>query len=88
MYWADLRVLHMLSYSLFLKIILFINLLFLAVLDLGSCVGFSSVAGNGGYSLFWCEGLSLLWLLLLRSMGPRAGRFQEPWLLGSRAPAQ
>ena len=35
----------------------------------------SLVAVSGGYSLLWCEGFSLWWLLLL-------------WNTGSRAPAQ
>ena len=31
----------------------------------------SLVAANGGYSLLWCMGFSLRWLLLLWSMGFR-----------------
>ena len=32
----------------------------------------SLVVASGGYSSLWCVGFSLQWLLLLRSMGPRA----------------
>ena len=41
--------------------------LFLAVLGLCCCVGFSLVAGSGGYSL-----VMVRWLLLLWSTGSRA----------------
>ena len=34
--------------------------------------GLSLVAASGGYSLLWCIGFSLQWLLLLRSTGSRA----------------
>ena len=33
--------------------------------------GLSLVAVSGGYSLLWCVGFSLQWLLWLRSMGSR-----------------
>ena len=33
--------------------------------------GLSPVAGSGGYSLLWCAGFSLGWLVLLRSAGSR-----------------
>ena len=37
--------------------------LFLAVLGLGCCLGFSPVAGSRGYSSLWRTGFSLWWLL-------------------------
>ena len=43
----------------------------------------SLVAVSRGYSLLWCEGFSLEWLLLLRSTGSRRGGFRS---CGSRAP--
>ena len=42
----------------------------------------SLVAVSGGYSLWWCTGFSLLWLLLLRSTGSRPMGFSS---CGSRA---
>ena len=33
--------------------------------------GLSLAAASGGYSLLWCAGFSLWWLLLLQSMGSR-----------------
>ena len=33
--------------------------------------GLTLVAVSGGYSLLWCVGFSLWWLLLLRTMGSR-----------------
>ena len=33
--------------------------------------GLSLVVASGGYSSFWCTGVSLQWLLLLRSTGSR-----------------
>ena len=33
--------------------------------------GLSLVVASGGYSLLWCAGLSLSWLLLLQSTGSR-----------------
>ena len=57
--------------------------------------GLSRVAASGGYSLLWCAGFSLWWLLLLWSMGSRHAGFsscgtwaQQLWLTGSRAQAQ
>ena len=35
------------------------------------CESFSLVLASGVYSLLWCVGFSLQWLLLLRSMGSR-----------------
>ena len=46
------------------------------------CVGFSLFAASGGYSSLRCMGLSLRWLLLLRSMGSRRAGFSS---CGSRA---
>ena len=51
--------------------------LFLAVLGLCCCPGFSLVAASGGYSLLRCEGFSLRWLLLLQSMGSRRAGFSS-----------
>ena len=39
--------------------------------------GLSLVAVSGGYSLLWCAGFSLRWLLLLRSMGSRRAGFSS-----------
>ena len=54
----------------------------------------SLVAVSGGYSVLWCTGFSLLWLLLLWSMGSRCAGFsscgtwaQQLWLTGSRGQA-
>ena len=44
--------------------------------------GLSLVAVSGGYSLLWCTGFSLRWLLLLRSMGSRRTGFSS---CGARA---
>ena len=44
--------------------------------------GLSLVAANGGYSLLWCAGFSLRWLLLLRSTGCRCTGFSS---CGTRA---
>ena len=44
--------------------------------------GFSLVATSGGYSSLRCVGLSLWWLLLLRSTGSRYAGFSS---CGSRA---
>ena len=48
------------------------------------CVGssllyasFFLVAASGGYSLLWCAGFSLRWLLLLRSTGSRRAGFSS-----------
>ena len=57
--------------------------------------GLSLVAASGGYSLLWCVGCSLRWLLLLQTTGSRCMGFsscgtwaQQLWLAGSRAQAQ
>ena len=57
--------------------------------------GLSLVAVREGYSLSWCAGSSLWWLLLLWSTGSRCTGFsscgtwaQQLWLTGSRAQAQ
>ena len=44
--------------------------------------GLSLVAASGGYSSLWCEGFSLLWLLLLWSKGSRGAGFSS---CGTRA---
>ena len=70
--------------------------LFLAVLGLWCCSGFSLVVASGDYSLVAvCMDFSLWWLLLLWSSGFRGAGFrtcvmwaQESWLPGSRAQAQ
>ena len=48
--------------------IYYLFILFLSVLGLHCCVGFSLVVASGGYSLAALRGLSLLWLLLLQSV--------------------
>ena len=63
----------------------FFNLLFLAVLGLQCCTGFSLIVASWGYSLLWCAGFSLQWLLWLWSTGSRALGFSS---CGSRAQAQ
>ena len=45
--------------------------------------GLSLVVASGGYSLLWCAGFSLWWLLLLWSTGSRRAGFSSG---GSRAP--
>ena len=55
----------------FKKIIYFMYL-FLAVLGLHCCVGFSIVTASSGYSLAMIHGFSLQGLLLLQSMASRA----------------
>ena len=47
-----------------------------------AALGLSLVAASGGYSLLWCAGFSLQWLLLLRSTGSRCMGFSS---CGSRA---
>ena len=61
---------------LFQNIILFICCL--AVLALHCCAGFFLAEASRGSS-FWCTGLSLRWLLLLRSRGSRALGLQWLW---------
>ena len=75
--------------------------LFILFIDFWLCwvfvaaCGLSLVAASGGYSLLWCTGFSLQWLLLLWSTGSRhtgfsscSTRAQQLWLTGSRAEAQ
>ena len=57
--------------------------------------GLSLVAASRGYSLLWCVGFSMPWLLLFRSTVSRRVGFsscgtwaQQLWLAGSRARAQ
>ena len=57
--------------------------LFLAVLDLCCCVGFSLFAASVGYSTLWCRGFSLQWLLLLCSTLSRARGLQLLRHMGS-----
>ena len=44
--------------------------------------GLSLVVASGGYSLLWCAGFSLQWLLLLWSTGSRCAGFSS---CGTRA---
>ena len=53
--------------------------LFLAVLSLCCCPGSSLIAAIRVYSSLWRAGFSLPGLLLLWSMGSRAGRLQKLW---------
>ena len=39
--------------------------------------GLSLVVASGGYSLLWCVGFSLQWLLLLQSTGSRRTGFSS-----------
>ena len=75
-------------FILFIIIYFWLHWVFVAV------CGLSLVAASGGYSLLWCAGFSLRWLLL-RSTGSRCAGFsscgswaQQLWLTGSRAQAQ
>ena len=65
---------------------LFFFNLFLAVLGLRCCSGFSLVVASGGYSLLRCAGFSLRWLLLLWSMGSKQVGFSScgSWSLERR----
>ena len=58
--------------------------LFLTVLGLRCCVGFSLVAASQGYSSLQCMGFSRQWLLLLQSTGSRHLGFSScgMWLSG------
>ena len=62
--------------SIYLFIYLWMHWAFIAAHRL------SLVAASGGYSLLWCVGFSLWWLLLLRSTGSRHMDFS---CCGSRA---
>ena len=72
--WCSIILLYF--YFYFFKINLFIYL-FLAMLGLRCCAWLSLVEVSGGYSSFRCTGFSLLWLLLLRSMGSRCAGFSN-----------
>ena len=52
-------------------IFIFIYFIFGCIGSLLLCAGFSLVVASGGYSLLWCVGFSLQWLLLLQSTGSR-----------------
>ena len=58
--------------------------LFMAVLGLHCCLGFSLVAASRGYSLVAVCGVLLQWLLLMSS-GFRVHGFQQPQCVGSVA---
>ena len=60
---------------------------FLVLLGLHCCTGFSLDVVNGGYSLL-CVGFSFSWLLLLQSAGCRARGLQWLQLPGPRSQAQ
>ena len=62
--------------------------LYLAVLNLCCCVGFSLIVGSGAYSVLVVVGFSLQAASLVGSTGSTAGRFQHLWLPRSRAQAQ
>ena len=60
--------------------------LFMAVLGLRYCTGFSPVAASGGRcSWLWCVGISLRWPPLLQNSGSRTCGRQLLW--GSKAQA-
>ena len=75
------------TYVLFLKFIYFwLRWVFVAA------HGLSLVAVRGSYSLLWCTGFSLRWLLLFQSMGSRCTGFstcgtraQQLWCTGLAA---
>ena len=70
----DFEILFFLSFFLNLFIFYFyfwLHWVFVAV------HGLSLVAASGGYSLLWCMGFSLRWLLLLRSTGSRCMSFSR-----------
>ena len=81
--------------TFFFFINLFFIYLFLSALGLRCCTRAFSSCGKWGYSLLWCSGFLLRWLLLLRSAGSRRAGFsscgtwaQQLWLAGSRTQAQ
>ena len=59
------------GYYYFFKFIFGLSWAFVAVR------GLSLVAASGGYSLLWCAGFSLQWLLLLWSTGFRLAGFSS-----------
>ena len=83
------------SFLNFLKIYLFLSTYFWLCWVFVAVRGLSLVAASRGYSSLGCVGLSLRWLLLLRSTDSRHTGFsscgaqaQWLWLVGSRAQAQ
>ena len=62
--------------------------LFLAVLGLGYCMGFSVFAVSRGYARAAVSGFSMWWLLLLQSTASRGCGLQRLRFPGSRAQAQ
>ena len=69
---------------LFLKFIYFIYF-WLRWVFIGAR-GLSLVAASRGYSLLWCAGFSLRWLLLLQSMGSRLSGLHQLWCTDLVAP--
>ena len=59
------------SYILFLKFYFILFIYFWLCWVFTAACGLSLVVAKGGYSSLRCSGLSLWWLLLLRSMGSR-----------------
>ena len=55
----------------------YLLILFLAVFSLCCCTRAFSSCSERGYSLLWCAGFSLWWLLLLRSVGSRCPSFSS-----------
>ena len=72
----------------FIYLFIYLNLFmyFLAALGLRCCMWAFLVAVSGGYSLLWCTGFLLWWLLLLRSTGSRCMGFSScgSWALERR----
>ena len=64
------------------SLIFYFIYIFLAVLGLISCSGFSLVVVSRGYSLVAVKGFSLQWFLLLQSTGSRARGLQKLQLSG------
>ena len=63
---------HMLEVLLFFFFNKFIYLFIFSCVGSSLLRGLSLVAGSRGYSLLWCAGFSLWWLLLLWSTGSGA----------------
>ena len=70
----------------FFKIYLFYLFYFWLRWGFVAAHGLSLVEASRGYSLLWCTGFSLRWLLLLRSVGSRCAGFGScgSWTLEHR----
>ena len=69
---------HLISFFFFFLTNLFIYLfLFWLCWVFVAVRGLSLVAASGGYSMLWCAGFSLRWLLLLQSTDSRRAGFSS-----------